>query len=88
MRVVLLSNHSPNKEKIMATATDFVKNHAEEVGEFTATRFENGVRQETEIRHNYQPLLDWLEKFPKYVRAIDLKTGKFLIANTLYRLTF
>ena len=69
----------------MKNEIEFVKAHAETVGEFTATRFESGEAQETETRHNYQPVLEWLEKFPKYVRSANLKTGKILIANTLYR---
>lgn len=69
----------------MKDAIEFVKAHAETVGQFTATRFAEGEKQETETRHNYQPVLEWLEKFPKYVQKVNLKTGKILIANILYR---
>lgn len=69
----------------MKDVIEFVKAHAETVGQFTATRFDKGEKQETETRHNYQPVLEWLEKFPKYVQEYNLKTGKILIANTLYR---
>lgn len=69
----------------MKDAIEFVKAHSETVGHFTATRFDKGEKQETETRHNYQPVIEWLEKFPKYVHAYNLKTGKILIANILYK---
>lgn len=73
------------KKQTMKDAIEFVKSHAETVGQFTATRFDKGEKHGTETRHNYQPVLEWLEKFPKYVQQVNLKTGKILIANTLYR---
>jgi hypothetical protein len=69
----------------MNDAIEFVKSHAETVGEFTSTRFIQGEKQETETRHTYTGVLEYLEKFPKYVRSVNLKTGKIIIANTLYR---
>lgn len=67
------------------SAIEFVKAHAENVGEFTATRFQHGEAQGTEIRHTYTGVIEYLERFPKYVKQVNLKTGKFLISNTLYR---
>lgn len=69
----------------MKEAIEFVKSHAEMVGQFTSTRFLQGEKQDTEIRHTYTGVLEYLEKFPKYVQAYNLKTGKMLIANTLYQ---
>lgn len=42
------------------------------------------LKRQVETRHNYQPVVEWLEKFPKYVKQMNLKTGKILIANVLY----
>lgn len=69
----------------MKEAIKFVKAHAETVGQFTSTRFMQGEKQETEIRYTYTGVIEYLEKYPKYVQAVNLKTGKILIANTLYR---
>ncbi len=66
-------------------AIEFLKSHAENVGEFTATRFRYGKAQETELRHTYMGVIEYLERNTKYVQQVNLKTGKFLIANTLYR---
>lgn len=64
---------------------DYLQNHEEKTGAFTAVHFRNGQHAETETMYNYRPVVDWITKFPKYIRGIDLKTGKFLIASTLYR---
>lgn len=69
----------------MTEAIEFVKAHSEAVGEFTLTRFLRGEKQETERCCTYKGVLDYLEKFPKYVQQVNLKTGKMLIANVLYK---
>ena len=71
----------------MTEAIEFVKAHAEAVGEFTLTRFLRGESKKPKAERccTYKWVLEYLEKFPKYVQQVNLKTGKMLIANVLYK---
>ena len=66
-------------------AIDFLNQHRENTGVFKATRFKGGSFEETEIKHTYTGVIQYLTVFTKYVQHVNLKTGKMLIANTLYK---
>jgi len=69
----------------MENLLNFVLNHKQQVSEFTLIRFDdNGRFSEKVEKTSYDGLIEWITKYPKYVRKFNLKTGKILIGSFLY----